>query len=132
VFSEFDEYLSLEFLTDYWYDEGMGIASDMLAGFDFHAWLELKEACVCRPISWQVRCAEVMDSSTDSMSVEVCVKLLCSLEEDVIVAAADSLRSMSAPHVPEVALERVKALLPKASPPVKLVLGDFLARCQRR
>jgi len=79
MFSELDDYISYDFLTDCWYDEGAGIASTMIPGFDNQAWGVQTEQCISQPTTWQ----------------------------DVVVAAADSLRSKPGTHIPEIAVAQL-------------------------
>lgn len=132
MFDDFDNYLGLEFLVDYWYDEGVVIASTLLANFDDYAWNELAEKCSLRPVNWQIRCAEVLDLVTHPVSTMVLVKFLSSENDDVVVAAADSLRSKSDAHIPVDSIEKLKNLWFNGSPPVKAALGDFLSRMDKK
>ena len=128
MFSELDDYLSLEFLPDYWYDVGTGVASAMLICFDNVAWDALVEQCVSRPAAWQVRCAEIMDLVPHPAAEKICVKLMSTNSDDVVVAAADSLRSIPGAHFPEGAAGRLGAISADGSPPVSAVLAEMLAR----
>ncbi|MHA6829294.1 hypothetical protein ACQUJV_24215 [Ralstonia pseudosolanacearum] len=128
MFSDFDNYLSHDFLIDYWYDEGAGIAGVMLSKFDEQAWTQLTGSCMQRSVAWQVRCAEVLDSVRHPAATALLVNLLASDSEDIVVAAADSLRSTADVQIPPHAIEKLRRLLEASSPVVKLVLTDFLKR----
>jgi hypothetical protein len=126
MFSEFDNYLELEFLVDYWYDEGTGIASDLLSKFGEQDWKELKRQCLSRADAWKIRCAEVLDLVSHPVSTEILVELMESKEDDVVVAAADSLRSKGDIQLTADSIERLRGLSKHGSAPVKAVLNALL------
>lgn len=128
MFAEFDDYLHLELLVDYWYDEGLGIASALLSRFDEQDWTELKKVCASRAREWQVRCAEVLDLTDHPVSTEVLIGLLASSNDDVVVAAADSLRSKRDFQLHVNSIERLTNLSRQGSAPVRAVLDSLLAR----
>jgi hypothetical protein len=132
MFSELDDYLSLEFLPDYWYDVGIGIASAMLISFDNSSWDALIEQCVSRPAAWQIRCAEIMDLVPHPAAEKICVKLMSTDNDDVVVAAADGLRCIPGAYIPESAAGRLQAILADGSPPVRAVLAEVLARLSKQ
>ncbi|WP_396267738.1 hypothetical protein [Ideonella sp.] len=128
MFREFDDYLNLEFLADYWYDEGTGIASRMLCKFAQQDWMELKEQCLSRADPWKIRCAEVLELVSHPVSRDVLVEFLASQNDDVVVAAADSLRSKDEVHLTLDSIERLRRLSAHGSAPVKAVLSRFLSQ----
>jgi len=128
MFSEFDDYLKLEFLADHWYDEGTNIASSMLSRFGAKDWKELAEQCPSRAHEWQVRCAEVLDLVNPPVSVDILLGFLASSSDDVVVAAADSLRSKSDIQLTTESIGRLKNLSTQGAAPVKAVLANLLAR----
>ncbi|UIO40860.1 hypothetical protein LOY85_18900 [Brevibacillus brevis] len=62
MYEELDEYLSGEFTTDYWYDEGFSIAREMLEEFNNNDWEELLNGILLKSTEWQVRYAYCVDS----------------------------------------------------------------------
>lgn len=126
MFSEFDNYLNLEFLVDYWYDEGTGIASALLSKFGEQDWKELKDQYAARAEAWQVRCAEVLDLVSHPVSTEILIELLESKSDDVVVAAADSLRSKGDTQVSADSIDRLRSLAERGSAPIKAVLNNLL------
>ncbi|MGN8060867.1 hypothetical protein ACTJK4_04295 [Ralstonia sp. 22111] len=132
MFSDFDDYLSHDFPMDYWSDEGIGIAGEMLFKFDKEAWVELTRSCAQRPVAWQLRCAEVLDLATHPAATGLLVELLASDNDSVVVAAADSLRSMGGVQISVHSIEKLQRLLEEGSPVTKLVLTDFFKRVPAR
>lgn len=128
MFSEFDNYLNLDFLVDYWYDEGLGIALTLLSKFDEADWEGLKKAWTSRRKEWQVRCAEVLDLTGHRISTEILINLLTSSDDDVVVAAADSLRSKGDFQLDVNSIERLANLSKHGSAPVKAVLANLLGQ----
>lgn len=128
MFMEFDDYLKLDFLVDYWYDEGMGIASRMLCKFGEQDWTELKEKCLSRLDPWKIRCAEVLELVSHPVSMDILIELLASQDDDVVVAAADSLRSKADVRLTLDSIERLRRLSANGSAPVKAVLSKLLSQ----
>lgn len=128
MFSEFDEYLKLEFLIDYWSDEGINIASAMLEKFMDEDWNKLKNEYQTRTNEWQIKCAEVLDMVNHPISLEILIGLLAAKNDDVVVAAADSLRSKTNLKLPMNSIERLTSLSRQGSAPVKAVLVNLLGQ----
>lgn len=128
MFSEYDDYLKLDFLADYWYDEGVNIASKILFKFEESSWNELLESCSSRTVEWKTRCAETLDLTTHPTATVVLLKLLDSAEKDVILAAADSLRDRNIVQIPSDAIEKLKELADQGSPPVTAVIKNIFAK----
>lgn len=128
MFSDFENYLKLYFLTDYWYDEGIVIASDILANFNEQDWNDLKDRYNLNDHQWMIRCAEVLDSASHPVSSEILIKFLTSKDENIIVAAADSLRSKSIFQFPKDAIENLNILAKQGSEPVRAVVGNLLEK----
>jgi hypothetical protein len=128
MFSELDNYLTIPVGSDYWSDEGIDIASAMLIKFSDQDWTELSTHCALKPVEWQVRCAEILDSVPNPISVEILVKFLRSDCDEVVVAAADSLRSIGNVEISADSLNRVTHLAESGSALIQMVLADFLKR----
>lgn len=128
LFSVLDDHLKLEFLVDYWYDEGMGIASLILFKFDEDDWAELEKSCSARSVEWRIRCAHVLDLVDHEISTKILIEFLHSDAGDLVVAAADSLRSKGMTCLPLNRIEALKRLSAESSPPVRLVIEKLLSQ----
>ncbi|KAF0811230.1 hypothetical protein IGB42_04304 [Andreprevotia sp. IGB-42] len=128
MYTDFDNYLGLEFLVDYWYDEGTGMASSLLSKFNEQDWIDLKEQCKLRPDEWKVRCAEVLDLVSHPASTEILIDLLESDSDEVVLAAADSLRGKDTVQLSSEVIERLWNISKQGSAPVQAVLGGLFGR----
>ncbi|GLR14012.1 hypothetical protein GCM10007907_28020 [Chitinimonas prasina] len=128
MYADFDNYLGLEFLVDYWYDEGTGVASSLLSKFNEQDWIDLKEKCKLKSDEWKVRCAEVLDLASHPASTEVLIDFLGSESDEVVLAAADSLRGKNTVQLSSEVIERLWGISEKGSPPVQVVLRDLFGR----
>jgi hypothetical protein len=133
MFFNYEKYLSHDFSPDYWSDEGITAASTLLAGFSEEDWGMLAKSWSSKPKEWKVRCAETIDSAPSSVVVEVLLAMLHDVDADVVIAAADSLRSMPRPAL-RISKQRVDHLLnlrDQSGPIVKAVLDDFIKQLVR-
>ncbi|WP_440533998.1 hypothetical protein [Variovorax sp. YR566] len=128
MFSEYDDYLKLDFLVDYWYDEGIDIASKIISRFEESAWDELLVNCSLRTSQWKIRCAETLDLTVHPTSVLVLLRLLDSSDKEVVLAAADTLRDKNVEKIPLRVVAELQAFAEKGSPPVKAIIGNILEK----
>lgn len=120
MFSDFDNYISSNFSTNYWSDEGISRAADMVHMFTESDWDELNNSLLGRMESWQIKCAETLGDVEEKLSVDILLQLLCSESVKVKLAALDSLNALlacglrAADHEDKIrqAIEQVK---PKSS-----------------
>lgn len=128
MFDKFDEYLNMEFSPDYWYDVGVQFVADVLGEFSEDDWKKLEDLWVCRDDAWKIKCAETIDSNLNNTVVKVLVLMLRDNNPDVIVAAADSLRSI--PDFMKMLtiedLEKLENMKNNSEGVVKIILKDLL------
>ena len=69
MFDEFDKYILEfaveDFVVDYWYDEGVDIAENMLQEFSDNDWKSLLEIMPMRTVEWQKLLAYCMHDGND-------------------------------------------------------------------
>ena len=130
MFSGYNEYLLSDFSADYWSDEGISIAVSLLNTFSEADWQELTSVWRNMPTAWKVRCAETIDSYASAIVDSILVDMLQDGDPDVVVAAADSLRSMTKTTFELSAedFQRISAIRDSAGPVVRIVLGNFLQK----
>lgn len=130
VFREFDDYLSSEFGPDYWSDEGISHAAHLLIAFSDRDWQALASEWRARSTGWKVRCAEAIDSHSSPVVRSILIEMLESPEQEVVVAAADSLRFDPGriDGIAELARHRIADIRDTAGPATKAVLSDFFKR----
>jgi hypothetical protein len=94
VFQDFDKYLASSFSVDYWSDEGIGIAENILSELSIEDWNQLKLAIRDRDPSWLIRCADVLGDRGDALAVDLLIKLSANEDVEVKIAALDSINSL--------------------------------------
>jgi hypothetical protein len=94
MYERYDKYLCLIFSDDYWSDIGISEAAAVLSNFCDADWAHLSRKLHSKDSAWQKKCAETLSESDAPQVVEVLVELL-DKGEDVSIAAADSLNSLS-------------------------------------
>lgn len=81
---------------NYWSDVGMTDAIALLEDFSDEDWEGLGKLVAERPSLWQVSCAETLSEVTNTeRSFSLLLRLLQTGDEDVIVAALDSINALA-------------------------------------
>ena len=132
MYEELDRYLSGEFTTDSWYDDGFSIAIEMLEEFKDNDWDELLNAILSKSIDWQVRYAYCVDSDINDNAVVKSLLLLCTIDdEELFTTCIDSLRgilnstSIGLVLNNEVIMQKLKEILPKCGIATRKIFEDF-------
>lgn len=130
MFSEYREYLNCDFSPNYWHDEGITQAGLMLGKFSPRDWQILSEAWQREAVDWRVRCAQTLDENLPEHGAAILRAMLDDGDRNVVVAAADALRSWPSPFTPdgEIDSERLEQIRDASGPVDGAVLTDFWAR----
>ncbi|MEK3786366.1 MULTISPECIES: hypothetical protein [Paenibacillus] len=134
MYEELDEYLSGEFTTDYWYDEGFSIAREMLEEFNNNDWEELLSQILSKSIDWQVRYAYCVDSDVNDDAVVKSLLLLTSVDdEELFTTSVDSLRViLNSTNIglvsTEEIMQRINEILPKCGIATRKMFEDFIKK----
>lgn len=130
MFSEYEDYLNQDFSTNFWSDEGIDASCEILSKFSAEDWIALASKWREKTNNWKVRCAETIDSYPSHLVMDILLDMLGEDNADVIIAAADSLRSLTQAElrIPETTLERIVILRDRSGVAVKRVLSDFIER----
>ena len=139
MFDEFDKYIkdfeAEDFVGDYWYDEGVLIAEDMLQKFDASDWDLLKQVLPERSNGWKCRLAYCLGEPDDPRHLETLLALADSDDTELFVTAVDALRCFKDNHAAILSNDQLKRkienLMPEAGIATKKILQDFL-QLQRR
>lgn len=138
MFDEFDKYI-LEFAVedyavDYWYDEGVDIAENMLHKFSNNDWKSLLEIIPKRTVEWQKLLAYCMHDGNDLNQLAVLLKLVGTEDSELFEIVVDSLRGFTSKESlnliqnnSQIVL-KIKELLPKAGETTKRVFEEFLKK----
>ncbi|MBN0989739.1 HEAT repeat domain-containing protein [Amphritea pacifica] len=94
MFSNFDKYLGTSFSIDYWSDEGISHAAEIVSEFTEKDWEELISSFPKQSENWLVRCAESLGDVENNSSLDTLLNLLNSQSEEVQIAALDSMNAL--------------------------------------
>ncbi len=130
MFAEYDECLSLDCSIDFWSDVGICDAWEILSKFSDEDWNTLSHRWRENSNEWKVRCAETIDSHSSQLVIEILLGMLEDEDSDVVIAAADALRSLTHAElrIPPATLDRIVLLRDRSGIVVKTVLSDFIKR----
>ena len=139
MFDEFDKYIkdfeAEDFAGDYWYDEGVLIAVDLLKKFDDSDWNLLKQTLPERSNGWKCRLAYCLGEPDDPRHFEILLALVDTDDTELFVTAVDALRCFKNDHATilnnDQINRKIENLLPEAGIAMKGILQDFL-QLQRR
>ena len=138
MFDEFDKYILEfaveDFAVDYWYDEGVDIAENMLYEFSNNDWKSLLEIIPKRTVEWQKRLAYCMHDGNDLNQLEVLLKLVGTEDSELFEIVVDSLRGFTSKESLNLiqndsqVVSKIKELLPKVGETTKRVFEEFLKK----
>ena len=128
TFAEYDQYLSLEFLPDYWYDEAVIIAGQFISKFSANDWTQLADSWAGKPVFWKVRCAETLDTDLILAGAAILTQMLSDVNHEVVLAAVDGLRSWprSSITLTDAEITQLTDLHNRSTGIEKLILSAFL------
>ena len=138
MFNEFDKYILEfaveDFAVDYWYDEGVDIAENMLHEFGDNDWKILLETIPERTIEWQKRLAYCMHDGSDLNQVRVLLELANTDDSELFEIVVDSLRGFTSEESLTLIQNdmqigsKIKELIPKMGDATKRVFKEFLKK----
>lgn len=136
MFDEFDKYISAfameDYSVDYWYDEGAGIAENMLDKFDNNDWKTLLRSMPERTVEWKKRLAYCMNNGSDLNQLTVLLKLADTDNDELFEIVVDSLRVFTGEECLNLIqndsqiIYKIKELYPKVGDVTKRVFEAFL------
>jgi hypothetical protein len=128
-FEKLDEYLSGEFSPDYWYDEAHIYAIELLSKMTDNDWNMLKRQWRDRSSIWQERCAYILSDADSSQAIPLLLEMLKSTNNEVILTAADALRSIDIAKINlslhRDVVERLQ-LLSENNPIAKVIVDEII------
>lgn len=134
MFEELDRYIkefeTEDFAVDYWYDEGVLIAGNMLQNFDNNDWESLIQELPKRTIGWKRRLAYCLHDSNDLKQLETLLVLIDTDDTELLEISVDSLRSFKDNQVMiqshNLILQKMEALMPRAGIATKKIFQEFM------
>jgi hypothetical protein len=92
-FEELDEMLTGEYSSDYWSDDVVVSAGELVDNFQPSDWDAARSLWKSRPETWQGRFAEVLSRGPSEVATPMLAEMIELGSDDLALAAADSLRS---------------------------------------
>ena len=138
MYEELDEYLSGYFTEDYWYDEGVGIANEILERFNKYDWEKLLDNILSKSVEWQIRFAYCADSDINDKVIIKSLILLSSIDNnELFVTCIDSLRCIVNSNNAEMIasnrtiIQRIEKILPKCDIATRKIFKEFIAKLEQ-
>lgn len=135
-YAEFDEYLGKEYSVDYWSDDASSYAREMVADFTPADWDALEVEWREKPSQWQVYAAQVLPWGEHRRAVPVLLQMVETPDDEVVEAAADSLRetdlSVVEPAVLAQAEQRLRQLASARPGITARIIEQLLRQIQQR
>lgn len=130
MFAGYDYYLGENFSIDFWSDVGFCASCALLSGFSADDWNRLANQWRARPDAWKARCAQTLDAHRSPFALDILLDMLEEEDDNVVVAAADTIRSTSqAPvAIPAPILARLAGLRDRSDIVGKIVLSALIKR----
>ena len=132
MFVDFDNYLKKSFSLDFWEDEGISIAEEILNSFSEDDWNSLINILSSREKAWRIRCANVLSEIEDENVIDILISIAITESLEVKLAALDSinsklsLQSMSNNSISN--LERLINTTPREGQLIKIILNSLASK----
>lgn len=94
TFVNYSSLLNYDCSEDYWEDEGIDEATEILKQFSSFDWDALKEKSECESPRWKVRCAQTLSEVISDNSLSILSQFLSSVDNNVVEASIDSINSL--------------------------------------
>jgi hypothetical protein len=131
-FSDLDQYISREYPDDYWADEAILYASEIIRELSSDDWRVLGKIWRKRDEQWQVRCAQILPHGEQGHAVKLLVDMVKHGNHEVRIAALDSMRETALEKLSPADLDyvsyEVNQIMVGASVTEATVLKNMLVR----
>lgn len=134
MYDEFNEYISSEFSHDYWHDEGIDIALDMLYKFKETDWVRLSNDLPMKNTYWKVKLANCLGDVDNPYARDLLILMVEKNNGELLEASIDSLRnkdlSNMTPSEKDKILIKINTIIPQCDNISKGILLDFKGKIQ--
>ncbi len=137
MYDELEKYLSGYFYPNYWYDEGVDIAQDIISHFTDDDWKLLLERLSKQDMEWKKRLAYCLYDNSNPYELSVLLELLNTDDDELLEISLDSLRDFISKetidfllHNPQM-IKRIKELYYNSSKPTQMMLKDFMNKINK-
>jgi len=110
-FQQLDAVLAGDYSGDYWADEVVLMARDIVERLTPPDWASVRTAWRSRSSKWQIRFADVLSRGPAHTVSPILVDMMESDDDEVVITAADSLRTLDCDLPPDILTGRVRLRL---------------------
>ena len=93
MYTKLENYLSGYFHTNYWYDEGVEIAQDIISNFTDKDWEHLLKKLPKQNMEWKKKLAYCLYNDKNKYELLTLIELLHTEDKELLEIVLDSLRS---------------------------------------
>ncbi len=93
MYTKLENYLSGYFHTNYWYDEGVEIAQDIISNFTDKDWEQLLKKLPKQNMEWKKKLAYCLYNDKNKYELLTLIELLHTEDKELLEIVLDSLRS---------------------------------------
>lgn len=132
MYNDFEKYLSGYLPTNYWYDEGVDIAQDMISDFKDDDWNQLLKRLCKQNIEWKKKLAYCLYDDGNKYQLLTLLKLIETEDEELLEISLDSLRDFVNKEIADFFINNSKIirdinqLYYKSSKPTQVILADLI------
>lgn len=137
MYNELEKYLSGYFYPNYWYDEGVDTAQDMISHFTDDDWKLLLERLSKQDVEWKKKLAYCLYDNRNPYELSVLLELLNTDDDELLEISIDSLRDFISKetvdyllHNPQI-MKQIKKLYHNSSKPTQMILKDFMNKINK-
>ena len=94
MFQELESLLDCDFLPDYWSDEGMTRAIEIVEEFSDLDWVTLNRVIEQKSETWQIKCAQTLGEGEPSIALQTLLLMLSTESIRIKVAVADAINAL--------------------------------------
>ncbi|MGL5941711.1 MAG: hypothetical protein ACRC2S_15270 [Waterburya sp.] len=128
TFDELDQYLNVDYNINYWSDDAMDYAIELIDRLSEPEWILLKKNWNEKSVAWQVRLADALFGSEQYRVIDLLISMLKSPEIKVAIAAAESLESKDYMWAPDASLRDVlEKLLEQVKDGEQCIIENLIA-----
>lgn len=134
MYDELNKYLSGFFTTDYWYDEGVDIAREIISDFKEDDWKMLLQELSKKDAEWKKRIAYCLYNCDHKYECLLLLELLDTEDDELFEISLDSLRSFINKETIEFLIKnpavicRIKKLYYNSGRPTQIILKDLIKK----
>lgn len=134
MYDELNKYLSGFFTTDYWYDEGVDIAREIISDFKEDDWKMLLQELSKKDAEWKKRIAYCLYNCDHKYECLLLLELLDTEDDELFEISLDSLRSFINKETTEFLIKnpavicRIKKLYYNSGRPTQIILKDLIKK----